>query len=342
MIAAQILFAELRWLWLMAIALVAFAVLLRLSARARQKQLADFADTALLGSLLAGHSRARRVVKNTLLALSIALLGIALARPQWGAVEEQVVRKGEDVVFLLDTSKSMLAADVKPSRLELAKIAMREFVHRYAGGRVGLVAFAGEGFVQCPPTLDYDAFDEAVSEIGTDAIQVPGTNIAAAIFAGKNAFDKAERRKVLILLTDGEDLDKLGVEAAKTVAEENVVIFALGVGTPNGSLVLVRQPNGQVAPLLDGGGQPVTSRLDEVTLQQISEATGGIYRRLDSVAGSMTTLSRALRDTQNRPTAVQTKRHGIDRYQWPLAVAICLLVVESLLSTRRRKVALPA
>ncbi len=342
MIAAQLIFAEPRWLWLAAAALALFIALLWRSSRARHAQLAAFADAALLDSLLAGHSRTRRVVKNALLVLAIVLLGIALACPQWGAVEEQVVRKGEDVVFLLDTSKSMLAADVKPSRLELAKIAMREFVHRYAGGRVGLVAFAGEGFVQCPPTLDYDAFDEAVSEIGTDAIQVPGTNIASAIFAGKNAFDKAERRKVLILLTDGEDLDKLGIDAAKKVAEENVVVFALGLGTSNGALVLVRQPNGQTTPLLDAGGQPVTSRLDEDTLRQIAEATGGIYRRLDSVAGSMTELSRSLRDTQNRPTAVQTKRHGIDRYQWPLAVAICLLVAESLLRTRRRKVALPA
>ena len=335
MIASTLIFAAPRWHWLTAGAVVLLAALIWFSAKARRLQLSDFADASLLASLLGSHSAARRVVKNTILFLSLIFLGLALARPQWGDVKDEVQRKGEDVVFLIDTSKSMLAADVRPNRLERAKTAMREFIHRYAKGSVGLVAFAGDSFLLCPPTMDYDAFEEEVGELDTDAIPQQGTNIAAAIFSGKKAFDKSDRRKVLVLLTDGEDLDQLGIKAAEEVAKEGVTIFSIGLGTTGGALIQVPQLNGTLGPLLDERNQPVTSRLDEATLRTIAETTGGTYRRLDSVTGGMADVALALRDAEKKPGGVE-RRRGVDRYEWPLAVAICLLVVESLLTTRRR------
>jgi Ca-activated chloride channel family protein len=330
-------FAAPHWLWITAGAAVFALLLFRRSAVARRRQLAEFADPSHRALLLASHSRLRRVLKNTLLFLSLALLGIALARPQLGEVEVMVERKGDDVVFLLDTSKSMLAKDVLPNRLERAKMSILDFLRRNAGGRVGLVAYAGDAFLQCPLTLDYDAFEDAVRELDTDAVLVPGTDIASALFAGRSAFEKTDRRKVLVLLTDGEDLEKVGIEAAKKIGSEGVTVFTVGVGTPGGGLIMVPGANGSLTPLLDDSNQPVTSRLDEVTLRAIAEATGGTYRRLDGVAGGLADVAGALKDSQLKPVAGFRKRRGIDRYQWPLAIAIFLLVVESVLRTRRRR-----
>lgn len=329
-------FAAPHWLWVTAGLAVLCVLLFWLSSLARRRQIAGFADPAQREALLASHSRVMRVVKNAMLFLALIALGIALARPRWGEVEEQIDRKGGDVVFLLDTSKSMLARDVMPNRLERAKTAMLDFLRRNAGGRVGLVAYAGDAFLQCPLTLDYDAFEDSVRELDTDSVLVPGTDIASALFAGRSAFDKAARRKILVLLTDGEDLEKAGIDVAKKVAADGVTVFAVGVGTPTGGTIQVPGPDGALTPLLDGKDQPVTSRLDEGTLRSIAEATGGTYRRLDSIQGGMADVASALKDPQSKAVTMFRKRRGIDRYQWPLAVAIFLLVGESLLRTRRR------
>ena len=329
-------FAAPQWLWVTAGLAILAVLLFWRSALARRRQIAEFADPAQRDALLASHSRVMRVLKNAMLFSALVALGIALARPQWGEVEEQVNRKGGDVVFLLDTSKSMLARDVTPNRLERAKTAMLDFLRRHAGGRVGLVAYAGDAFLQCPLTLDYDALEDSVRELDTDTVLVPGTDIASALFAGRSAFDKAERQKVLVLLTDGEDLEKVGIDAARKIAAEGVTVFSVGVGTPNGGLVQVPGPDGGLTPLLDDKDQPVTSRLDENTLRAIAEATGGTYRRLDTIQGGMADVVGALKDPQSKPAVIFRKRRGIDRYQWPLAVAIFLLVGESLLRTRRR------
>ena len=329
-------FAAPQWLWITALALLLTAALFWVSAKVRRRQLAEFADAARRADLLASHSPAMRVVKNTMLFLALLLAGIALARPQWGETEERVDRKGDDVVFLIDCSKSMLATDVTPSRLERAKMAVLDFLRRHAGGRVGLVAFAGDAFLQCPLTLDYDAFEESIRDLDTDSVLVPGTDIASALFAGSRAFEKSERRKILVLVTDGEDLERAGIEAAKKLAKDGVVVFAVGVGTPGGSVIQVQSKGGEMEPLRDEKGQPVTSRLDEATLRAIAETTGGTYRRLETIAGGLADVASALKDPLSKPAAVFRKRLGIDRYRWPLAVAIFLLVAESLLRTRRR------
>jgi len=332
-------FAAPHWLWLTAAALLLTAGLFWVSARARRRQLAEFADAGRRAELLASHSAEMRALKNAMLFLALLLTGLALARPQWGESEEQVDRSGDDVVFLMDCSKSMLATDVAPSRLERAKIAVLDFVHRHAGGRVGLVAFAGDAFLQCPLTLDYDAFEESVRDLDTDSVLVPGTDIASALFAGSRAFDKAERRKVLVLMTDGEDLEHAGTEAARALGKDGVVVFTVGVGTANGGQIQVQGRGGEMEPLRDGNGQPVTSRLDEKTLRSIAETTGGTYRRLETISSGLADVASALKDPLSKPAAVFRKRLGIDRYRWPLAVAIFLLVAESLLRTRRRTAA---
>ena len=338
----ELQFASPGWLWITAVMMLGIAALFWMSRNARRRQLAQFVDASRRGQLLASHSAAMRVVKNLMIFLSLALIGLALARPQWGESEERIDRRGDDVVFLIDASRSMLATDVVPNRLERAKLAVLDFLHRHAGGRVALVGYAGDAFLQCPLTLDYDAFEDAVRDLDTESVPVPGTDIASALFAGTRAFEKSERRKVLVLVTDGEDLERIGIDAAKKLAEDGVVVFTVGVGTPNGGSVQVRNKAGELEPLQDDKGQPVTSRLDETTLRSIAEATGGTYRRLETIGSGLADVASALKDPLSKPAAVFRKKLGIDRYRWPLAVAIFLLVAESLFRTRRRKTPQPA
>jgi Ca-activated chloride channel homolog len=335
-------FAAPEWLWFTAAALALHLGLLWHATRMRKRQLAAFADAAAAESLLRNHSPARRRLKNTLLAAALFLAGVALARPQWGLTEDRTQRRAEDVVFVLDLSKSMLARDAQPTRLGRAKLAILDYLRRQQGGRVGLVVFAGSAFLRCPLTLDYAAFEESVNEASPDDLYVPGSDLARGIISAKNAFEKGAERRVIVLITDGEDLEKTGVRAAQEFAQDGVIVFTLGVGTAAGSMVQVPQQNGQVGPLLDADGQPVVSRLDEETLRSIAEATGGSYRRLENIGQAMTDVIRALRSTDVQAAGIALRRRGIDRYAWPLAVAILLLVGESFLTTRRRREAVSA
>ena len=165
----------------------------------------------MLLDLLRSHSPVSRVFKNLLLVLAVAGIGVALARPQWGETTEVSQALGEDILFVLDCSKSMLATDVQPNRLARAKYAILDFVQKHGRGRVGLVAFAGQAFLQCPLTFDYDAFREALMAVDEKTIPVPGTDIGRALDEGFRAMEKNDRRKFLVLVTDGEDLEKSGV-----------------------------------------------------------------------------------------------------------------------------------
>src|ERR1043166_5119039 len=222
--------AEPRWLWLAVLGPLVLIVLHRYSAWARRRQLSQLAAPHFLEELLGSHSPLRRAAKQSLL-----VLGVALARPQWGEQANAGQFIGQDVVFVLDCSRSMLASDVRPSRLQRAKLAILDFVQRRGRGRVGLVAFAGQSFLQCPLTYDYGAFQEALSTIDDKTIPIPGTDLGQALDEGYHALQKTERQKILVAVTDGEDLEKGGVKVAEKLAKEAVVIFTVGVGTPAGA-----------------------------------------------------------------------------------------------------------
>jgi Ca-activated chloride channel family protein len=198
------------------------------------------------------------------------------------------------------------------------------------------VAFAGQAFLQCPLTLDYDAFFESLAGINVETIPVPGTDLARALDEAALAMTKTEGRKVLILLTDGEDLEKSGVRVAETLGKKGVSVYTVGVGTEAGAMIQIPNDTGAMDYLRDRKGEPVRSRLDESVLQAIANATGGEYSRLSGIGEGMARVQKSVLSTEGQKRAVQARTRGIDRFQWPLAVAIFLLVVESLLTTRRR------
>ena len=264
-------------LWLIA-GLAVIAALLWLYRRfdARQRAaLAEFASSHLLAKLTASFSPGRRRVKRLLFAAALGLVFVALARPQLGYHWEEQRQRGIDILFAIDTSKSMLTQDVNPDRLTRAKMAITDFVRKLDGDRVGLIAFAGEAFLQAPLTLDYDAFGESLDAIDTNTIPRGGTDISSAIQEAQVAFNaESKNRKILVLVTDGEDLEAKGIDTARAAAKDGLTIYTVGVGSPAGGLIPVPGANGGTDFVKDASGQFVKSHLDENTLTQIARGDG--------------------------------------------------------------------
>lgn len=330
-------FAEPVWLWLALLGPAVVVALQRYAARARRKQLARVAAPEFVAALTQSHSPARRVFKEVLLAVAVCGIGLALARPQWGEQrDDETQLLGDDVVFALDCSSSMLAADVAPNRLQRAKLAILDFVERHGSGRVGLVAFAGQAFLQCPLTPDYDAFRDALMAMDEKTIPVAGTDVGRALDEAYLAMDKDDQSKLIVLLTDGEDLEKSGVKKAEELARKGVVVFTIGVGTPAGAMIQTLNEQGQPTLMRDSKGEVVRSRLDETTLRAIANATRGEYRALGTLGEGLSRLHTAIENRSVTAEGSTGRKRGVERFHVPVAIALLLVVAESLLGTRRR------
>lgn len=332
-------FAEPRWLWLAATGPLVLLALQIYATAARKRQLARLAAPEFVAALTRSHSPFRRMLKNTLLLLACGGIGIALARPQWGVREIITKNLSEDIVFAIDCSRSMLAADISPNRIGRAKLAVQDFVRRNTDGRVGLVAFAGQAFLQCPLTFDHGAFEDALLALDDKTIVVPGTDVGSALDESFRAMEKVDRKKVIVLITDGEDLEKGGVKKARALAEKGVVVFTIGVGTEAGAEIRVMNEQGQLEVVRDSKGEIVRSRLDERTLHSIAEATHGKYYPLGALGEGLVKVGAAIETGAFGSGNAPIQKQGIDRFHVPLAIVLIFLVVESLIGTRRRKAA---
>ena len=300
--------------------------------------LARFVSTHLRAQLTQSVSIGRRRAQRLLLLTSVALLFVALAGPLVGYRWELISRRGNEIIFAVDTSRSMSTPDVKPDRLTRAKLAIDDFTKALDGDAVGIVAFAGNAFLVCPITLDYGAFHESLNAIDTGTIPRGGTNIASAIREAQAALRRRPGSdKILILVTDGEDLEGDALAAAQAAArQDGLKIYAIGVGTPQGDLVPVSadQPGGYVK---DEAGAFVRSRLDEPALKAIAAATGGLYAPLGAGGQGFEFLYKAaLAPMLKHDLASRQQKVYTQRYQWPLAAALGSLLSSLLVGTRRR------
>jgi Ca-activated chloride channel homolog len=325
------------WFW----ALLAIPVLAVLFARAEQRgnaRLRQFVSPRLLSQLAATVNRSRRVLRFALLMLGLALAIISLARPQWGYIYEDVKRKGLDLLFAVDTSRSMLSNDVPPNRLERVKLAAQDLVNQLQGDRVGLIAFAGRAFLQAPLTIDYEAAVESINDLDTKTIPEGGTNISEAINLAVNTFGKsAAGNRALIIFTDGEELSGDAAKTAKAAADAGVKIFTIGVGTPQGSLIPVNSDDGGTAFVKDSAGQVVKSKLDEKRLREIAQVTGGFYLHLDDGPRTMAQLySQGLANMKAADIDARLGRRPIERYEWPLGGAMLALTMSILIGERKK------
>ncbi|MGB9275299.1 MAG: VWA domain-containing protein, partial [Terrimicrobiaceae bacterium] len=258
--------------WFLALAIVPVVAGLYVWSQRRSDALLSKVVAPRLRAQLAGAaSKARRNVKAALILAVFGLMAVALARPQWGFNQREVKQRGRDVIVAIDTSRSMLATDVAPSRLSRAKLVAQDLLRLVHGDRIGLVAFAGSAFLQAPLTLDYNAVLASLDELDATVIPKGGTNIAEAIRTAEQAFGKGEgQSRALIILTDGEELDADGVSAAKRAASLGVRIFTVGIGSGEGSLIPLRTEEGGADFVRDASGKPVQSRLDEKRLREIA------------------------------------------------------------------------
>ncbi len=325
------------WLVALIFAIPALISFYYFTERSRKKQLIKFAEETLIGKLLEGCSKRRRILKHVLNMFAIVLIIVSFARPQWGHVFETVKRNGVDFVIALDTSKSMLAQDIKPDRLIRSKLAIWDLVKQLNGDRVGLVAFAGSAFLQCPLTLDYDAFRQSLEALDTDVIPRGGTDIARAIEEAEQAFSNGENEKVIILITDGEDLEASGILHARKAAERGIVIYSVGVGSEEGELIPIVNEKGEQSFLKDQSGKYVRTKLDAMTLKRIAEATKGFYVPLGHTGqGLEAVYSRGISQLTKTEKEARMHETPIERYQYFLVIALFFLFMEPLIGTRKK------
>ncbi len=306
----------------------------------KDQALLKFAELSLLGRLNRSVSRARQWWKAILVTLASLLLVVSLARPAWNPRPEKVESRGRDIVFVLDVSRSMMAEDLKPNRLERAKLAIRDLVEKIRGDRIALVAFAGTATVKCPLTQDYGFFRLMLDDTGPDSISRGGTLIGDALRKTVDELfnDRLKRYQDIILITDGEDQDSFPVEAAKEAGERGIRLIAIGLGDEQeGQRIPVVTEKGELT-FLRHGDQEVWSRLDADTLRKMVEVTpGGRYLNVATGTFDLGSIYRdLLADAEKRTIESLKINRYEEKFQIFLAAALLLLMAEMVLSERRK------
>lgn len=303
----------------------------------KKKLLARFGDLPLIMKNAPYISFARQRTKLVILLLGLVLAVLALARLQFGTHLELLKREGIDIVVALDLSNSMLARDMKPNRMEKAKQEIRGIIERLKGDRIGLIAFAGEGFIQCPLTLDYSAARFLLSAMDNSTVSVQGTSLTSAIEMASKSFNQKERKhKVLLLLTDGEDHEGGAIEAAEAARKEGIKIYTVGIGNPAGEPIPILDRQGQQLGFKkDKNGEVIVSKLDDITLQKIALATGGKYYHASAGEIELDKIFDEINDMEKKELEGTLVTRFDDRYQWPLLLAIFLIAGEFFLSEKK-------
>ncbi len=329
-------FAETSWLyWIPALLIIALGLGL-FGFRKRDALLEQLVAPRLREQLTLSASKLRSRLKLCLLLCAVVLITLALARPQLGIEEVRQPTRGVDVLVVLDVSRSMLANDLSPTRLDRAKLAANSLVNGFGNERVGLVVFAGQAFLLCPLTRDYRAFRESLRDANTDTVTRGGTDIGAAIMEAAAAFPQSRNASVIVLITDGEDLSERVEQALGIAEDKGITVHTVGIGTPEGSSLRIVENTGIERPILDQQGRPVISRLDEQSLRLISRRTGGRYERLSGVdlSGIQNAITALSPSSQEESSIREIPK---ERFQWPLAAALALLLVEPLIARRRKR-----
>jgi Ca-activated chloride channel homolog len=326
--------------FLIALILVPMAALFLLWARNQgQRALARLGDALLIQRLSVTVNRGGRRWQAALGLFALAMLILAIARPQWGSETQQIDQKGLQVMVALDVSQSMLAQDIKPTRLDRAKLEVRDLARQLNGDEIGIAPFSGAAFVQVPLTSDYATALTYLRNADPSLISRPGTVIGDAIRTATAAFDpRLASQKVLVVMTDGEDVESDPLAAAKEAADKGVMIYTIGFGTPEGEVVPETDQSGRVLGVKrDAQGNPIISRMDQATLQKIAETGGGKHYRATADGSELTSLLAEIGGLQKAQLQSRQTVRLIERYQIFLALAFSALVLAELIPDRVRQ-----
>lgn len=306
------------------------------SRRARGRSLQRFGNLQLLSQLTPDAGKRKRGLKFTLLIIALAFIILGAANPQIGTKLEMVKREGVDILIALDISNSMRAEDLKPNRLENAKRQISLLLQRLQNDRVGIVVFAGQAFMQLPLTTDYGAAQLFISTIDTDFSPVQGTAIGSAIRLAMKSFVHGEKKhRVIVVISDGEDFEEDALAAAKEAAGDGIVIHTIGMGSPQGVPIPLYQNGAQVGFKKDEDGSTVVTRLNEILLQQVADAGKGKYLRAANRQDELDSLFKEIERMEKKQLATRMFTDYEDRFQYPLAAAFALLLIEFFVSERK-------
>ena len=323
------------WFWTLLVipVLVLFFLLLLLWKKQTQKR---FANAALLKRLSPNKSIFKSVLKLVVLCLAFASLTLALVNPKVGTRLETVKREGVDIVFAVDVSKSMLAEDIKPNRLEKSQQLVSKIIDKLGSDRVGIIAYAGKAFPQLPITTDYSAAKMFLQNLNTDMLSSQGTAINEAINLAKTYYDDDQQtNRVLVILSDGEDHSEAAVQVAEEASKEGIKIFTIGVGDVNGGPIPLRRNGVLLNYKKDKQGETVITKLDEDTLKNIANQANGTYINgaiTDKVVNQMTDILNKMDKTEFEAKQVANFE---SRFQWFLGLAILLLFIDIFLLERK-------
>lgn len=305
--------------------------------RNRKKLLENFADKKLHRILLPDFSGIKNWFKAGLILFALVLLIVAAANPQVGTRIQEVKQSGIDVFIALDVSKSMLAQDIKPDRLDKAKYQISNLINKLRGDRIGLIIFAGEAYVQFPLTTDYSAANLFLNAADASSVPQQGTAIAAAINLAVKSFDyKTNTQKVLVIITDGEDHEGDIMQAVTAAKDKGIKIYTIGLGSPTGVPIPVFNAQGQqVDYKKDENGNIVLTKLDENVLKQIASAGDGKYFLGSNYEDYLDKIYSDLSSLEKSEFGVRKVTDYEDRFYYFLAPAIILLLIEFFISERR-------
>lgn len=297
----------------------------------RRRRLERFASSSLLAQLTPSASPARLRTKFVLYSLALVFLILAAARPQVGSKLREEHQKGIEMMLVVDVSNSMLAEDFEPNRLDRTKFAIDRVVESMKQDRIGVVAFAGEAQVQLPITSDYRMARAFARKLSPQLVRTQGTDLGAAIKLASMSFSsQSEGSRVMILITDGENHESDALEAAQAAAEKGIAIYTIGIGTPEGAPVMI---GGDY--LTDENGDMVVSKLDEKMLQEIASTTGGAYVRATKQSIGLKEIVDRLKELDESDLATTRFEAFDEQFQYPLVVALLLLLIEWLILDRR-------
>ena len=325
-------FANERMLWLLLLVPL-FPVGYALVRRLRLGRIRRFGDEQLVRQLMPSWSGAKGWVRTVLFSLAFFFFVLGIARPQIGAKLSEHKTRGAEVMIVLDVSNSMLAEDYSPNRLERAKLAISRIVDRLQEDRIGLIVFAGTSFVQLPITTDYVSAKMFMNSISTESVPVQGTAIGEAILTAVRSFSaESEKSRAIIVITDGENHEDDPVEAAKTAYDMGILVYTIGVGSPEG------QPIPSEGGLMkDRNGDIVVTRLDEETLREIARAGGGAYVHAGNEEFGLNPVIEDIRKLEAEEYRSVVFEEYDEQYMYFFGIALALFVLEMLIGARRPK-----
>ena len=329
-------FADIQYLWLLLLVPL-FPVAYAIFRKMRRRRMEKLGDKALMERLMPSWSRSRGWWQVSFFSLGFAFFVIGLSRPLIGAKLKEHETKGAEVVIALDVSNSMLAQDYSPNRLERAKLAIARIVDKLRDDRIGLVVFAGGAYVQLPVTTDYVSAKMFLNSISTESVPVQGTALGEAINTSARSFSaQSEKSRAIIVITDGENHEDDPVGAARNAAEMGIRVFTIGVGSPEGKPIPLKEGG----LLKDRNGEIVVTRLDEDILKQVAEVGGGAYVRAGNSEFGLNPIIDEIRKMESEKFNSVVFEEYDEQYMYFFAIALAFFVLEGLIGQRNSRIRL--